>query len=345
MAQVPEGVVFGCGNPLLDISSHVGSEVLEKYGLKPANAILAEPQHLPLYAELSARPDVEYIAGGATQNAIRVCQWMLQAPHATTYSGCVGNDQYAQTLEKVARQDGVNVLYMHTDAAPTGTCAVCVVGKERSMCANLGAANCFDIAHFQTAPLQEAIARAKIFYIAGFFLTVSPPSAELIAKHAAEHNKVFAMNLSAPFLIQFFGQHIEHLLPYMDFLFGNEDEAKVYAESKGWDGTDLKAVALKIAAAPKANQHRQRIVVFTRGSHSTLVASNGTVEEYSVDPLPAELLVDTNGAGDAFVGGFLAGLAKGLSMERCVLAGHYAARTIIQRSGCTFPPEPDFRLE
>lgn len=28
---------------------------------------------------------MEYIAGGATQNAIRVAQWMLQVPAAATY--------------------------------------------------------------------------------------------------------------------------------------------------------------------------------------------------------------------------------------------------------------------
>ena len=34
----------------------------------------------------------EYIAGGATQNSIRVAQWMLEDEKCTTYVGCVGND-------------------------------------------------------------------------------------------------------------------------------------------------------------------------------------------------------------------------------------------------------------
>jgi hypothetical protein len=32
--------------------------------------------------ELAAMADVEYIAGGATQNSIRVAQWMLQVGYA-----------------------------------------------------------------------------------------------------------------------------------------------------------------------------------------------------------------------------------------------------------------------
>jgi adenosine kinase len=59
------------------------------------------------------------------------------------------------------------------------------------------------------------------------------------------------------------------------------------------------------------------------------------VTEYAVDPLAADKLVDTNGAGDAFVGGFLSQLSQGADMEACVKAGHWAARYIIQTSGTT----------
>eukprot|EP00624_Nannochloropsis_granulata_P006228 evm.model.NODE_45513_length_12246_cov_26.632124.2 len=44
------------------------------------SAILAEDKHLPLYKELVDSYKVQYIAGGATQNAIRVAQWMSQKP-------------------------------------------------------------------------------------------------------------------------------------------------------------------------------------------------------------------------------------------------------------------------
>ena len=53
--------------------------------------------------------------------------------------------------------------------------------------------------------------------------------------------------------------------------------------------------------------------------------------------LEKEKLIDTNGAGDAFVGGFLALLAKGGDLVECVEAGHWGARQIIQQSGCKIP--------
>ena len=52
---------------------------------------------------------MDYIAGGATQNSIRVAQWMLGVPGATSYFGCVGSDHHAEQLRKVAEKDGVNV--------------------------------------------------------------------------------------------------------------------------------------------------------------------------------------------------------------------------------------------
>lgn len=56
--------------------------------------------------------------------------------------------------------------------------------------------------------------------------------------------------------------------------------------------------------------------------------------------LPKEKLVDTNGAGDAFVGGFLSQLVAGKDIHECCRAGNFAAHIVIQRSGCTFPEKP-----
>lgn len=52
--------------------------------------------------------------------------------------------------------------------------------------------------------------------------------------------------------------------------------------------------------------------------------------------------MDTNGAGDAYVGGFLSGLVHEKDMHYCCQAGAYAASVIVQRSGCTFPEKPRF---
>jgi adenosine kinase len=341
MSTSYHGAILGMCNPLLDISANVGTELLEKYGVSLNNAILAEEKHQPLYGEMIKNYPVEYIAGGAGQNSIRVAQWMLGQPGSTAYFGAVGVDEFGATLERCAKDDGVLVHYQKNPDVPTGTCAVLVNGGERSLVANLAAANTFTASHLDTSEAQTMIQRAKIFYITGFFLTVSVDAILTIAKHSVEHSKIFAMNLSAPFLIQFFGDQLASAMPYTDFVFGNESEAAEYGKAKDY-GDDIRTVALKIAAQPKASGTRPRIVVFTQGSTSTIVACNGVVTEYPVEPLPKELLVDTNGAGDAFVGGFLAQLVQEKPLAECVRAGHFAARTIIQRSGCSFPKDCTF---
>lgn len=68
------------------------------------------------------------------------------------------------------------------------------------------------------------------WFFQGFFLTVSPESILKVAKHASDHDKIFCMNLSAPFISQFFKEPLMEVMPYVDILFGNEtvsDAARV----------------------------------------------------------------------------------------------------------------------
>jgi adenosine kinase len=339
---------MGMGNPLLDISANVSPDMLKKYNVQLDTAILAEEQHLPIYQELiDTYPDsVQYIAGGATQNTCRVAQWMLSAAgkskECVAFLGCVGaNDAYGQKLQACAEADGVCVHYQKDPEHPTGTCAALIVEGERALIANLGAANHFQLSHLsESAQSQEILSSAQIVYCAGFFLTVSVPSLVYAAEHVVKENKIFALNLSAPFIVDFFSEQLHTALQYADYLFGNESEAETYAKKHNLaaeDGSvDLHQVALAIAAGPKKNAARPRTVVITQGSKATIVANNGSVTEYPIEEaLAPEKIVDTNGAGDAFVGGFLASLLlKGTDdVAAAVQAGHYAAKHIIQVSG------------
>lgn len=337
-------ILMGMGNPLLDISAEVGQDILDKYEVKLDSAILAEEKHLPIYQELVDKHSPQFIAGGATQNSIRVAQWMLSAaglPGTTAYTGCIGDDAFGKRLEMCASADGVFTFYMKDPETPTGTCAVLVKDGERSLIANLAAANNFKPEHLETETARQIYESAQYYYIAGFFLTVSVPSLEIITKHCVQENKTFCLNFAAPFIVDFFADQLAIALKYADYVFCNESEAEAYGKKHNL-GTDLNEIALKVAASPKHNSSRPRTVVFTQGSKSTIVASNGVVTEFPVHPLPKEKLVDTNGAGDAFVGGFLAELVQGKTIADAVNAGHWTARSIIQVSGCTINSECNY---
>uniref|UniRef100_A0A452RJK7 Adenosine kinase n=1 Tax=Ursus americanus TaxID=9643 RepID=A0A452RJK7_URSAM len=275
-----ENILFGMGNPLLDITAVVDKDFLDKYSLKPNDQILAEDKHKELFDELVKKFKVEYHAGGSTQNSIKVAQWMIQHPCG-------------------------DLITMSQNEQTTGTCG-CVpsLRSNRSLVANLAAANCYKKEkHLDIEKNWTLVEKASVYYIAGFFLTVSPESVLKVAKHASENNRVFTLNLSAPFISQFYKEPLMKVMPYIDILFGNETEAATFAREQGFETEDIKEIARKAQALPKVNPKRQRIVVFTQGREDTIMATESEVTAFAVLDQDQKEIVDTNGAGDAFVGG------------------------------------------
>ena len=70
----------------------------------------------------------------------------------------------------------------------------------------------------------------------------------------------------------------------------------------------------KIRNSEKSSKHnKSRSVIITRGKYPCLVLNGnkeGLVESFPTFPLKEKDIVDTNGAGDAFVGGLLAEIAS-----------------------------------
>lgn len=93
--------------------------------------------------------------------------------------------------------------------------------KQSSRCLFSGSEpnHLFDLV--QARPLNMMLINAP-FIFQGFFLTVSPESILKVAKHASDSNQIFCMNLSAPFISQFFKKPLMEVMPYVDILFGNE---------------------------------------------------------------------------------------------------------------------------
>jgi len=343
MVNLKEGILFGIGNPLLDIQAHADQAFLDKWSLKQDDAILCDDGHIPMFQEMVAKYKVEYVAGGATQNALRVAQWIFGKPNIATFMGCIGNDEYGKILEENARSVGLNTVYQRHPTEKTGTCAALLVGPYRSLCAHLAAANCFTKAHLEVPEHLSLMHKASMYYIAGFPLTVCPDVMLDIAKHSNETGKTFMLNLSAGFIVHVFREQMMKLFPYVDILFGNETEAEEFSKEHNLGTTVIKEIALKIAQFPKENKQRKRIVVITQGAGPVCVAQGDQVNEYPIINVPKEKILDTNGAGDSFVGGFLSQYVQEKPLDKCVACGNWAAAVIIQRSGCTFPKVCEYK--
>lgn len=333
--MVETGILLGYGNPLLDISVQTSTDYLEKYDLKADNAILAEEKHLPMYREMAQMDNVEYIPGGATLNSIRIAQWILGEPNATSFFGCISNDDFGKKLTDATKGAGVNVRFQINKAVSTGTCAVVCTDKNRSLVANLAAANHFTKDHLDDEENWKVVEQAKYIYFGGYPLTVCPEAMEIIAKHACDKNKVVLMNMSAPFLCEFFQEPMLKMLPYVDYWFGNESEALAFSKKNNLGTEDIKQIALAIANMAKENKNRLRTVIITQGSDPSVVVCDGKIQEFPVIPIKPEDIVDTNGAGDAFVGGFLASMVQGKNLADCMAKANEVANKVLHYPGCS----------
>lgn len=139
------------------------------------------------------------------------------------------------------------------------------------------------------------------------------------------------LNLSAPFIPQFFKTQLDQILPYCDIVIGNEAEAETWAEATGQpDKKDFQAVARALALTPKSNPSRARTVIITQGPQNTIVV-NAEPKIHPVHPLKDEEIVDTNGAGDAFAGGVLGALVAGKTLDEAVEVGHKMGAMCVQQ--------------
>ena len=210
-----------------------------------------------------------------------------------------------------------------------------------SLVTTLRAAEKFEKSHLASPEVAPLIDGAKVFYVEGYFLTHGSESALELSKKASEASKVFVLNLSAPFIPQFFGMQLQQIIPYCDIIIGNESEAEAWASATGLPHKDLGAIAKALATQPKANLSRPRVVIITHGAESTTVVSSDDPENaksYGVHPLSDTEIVDTNGAGDAFAGGFLGAYVAGKVLEECVEAGHKLGSMCVQQVRFTLSP-------
>jgi len=323
-------------NPLLDIQGQGDDALLNQYGLKPNDAILAEEKHLSLFEELIQNRSAKLLAGGAAQNTARGAQYIL-SPDSVVFFGCVGKDKYADILQEANKEAGLAVRYRYDEKTPTGRCGVIITGHNRSMCTDLAAANLYKIEHLKEN--WSVVENSKAYFVGGYHLTVSVPSILALAEEAAKKNKPFILSLSAPFIPQFFKDPLDQTAPYWDYVIGNETEATSYADSHDLNTHDIPAIAKSLANLPKENKQRKRVAIITQGTEPTIVAVEGEeeIKSFPVHTIEKSEIVDTTGAGDAFAGGFFAGVAQGKSIETCVDMGQWLAALSLRELGPQFP--------
>ncbi|KAJ7762358.1 pfkB family carbohydrate kinase-domain-containing protein [Mycena maculata] len=369
-------------NELVQVTPDDPKTFLEQYGVKENDAVLADVvqvegrkiDQLEIYKDIrNPKYEIAYVAGGASQNTARGAAYLL-GKDSVVFTGCVGNDDLKGQLEAANKAAGLITEYQVNGAFETGACAVIINGKNRSLVTTLRAAEHYENTfketgtkeNKETSKIAQYVQDAKVFYIEGYFLTHGTETIRSLIQKTTDSapSKVFALNLSAPFIPKFFNSNLQQIIEDIDIVICNESEAEEWANANATEHPELlpeserknvRAVARAIAKLDKKNKDRPRIVVVTQGAESTVVVS---VDHRSVEPVVTDVpdvrvpalkgdIVDTNGAGDAFAGGFLGGYIHNkvydadkpdaASIVKCVQAGHKLAGSSIQLVGPQYP--------
>lgn len=103
---------------------------------------------------------------------------------------------------------------------------------SRSLVTNLCAAQLFKISHLDKPETASLLNSARHVYISGYFLSHGVESALRIANIVEERQQFLVLNLAAPFITQIFKDQLDQILPYADFVIGNESEALAWAAAR-----------------------------------------------------------------------------------------------------------------
>ena len=164
---------------------------------------------------------------------------------------------------------------------------------------------------------------------------------------------IYGFNLPSDFFLNKYKEDISKLCEYADIIFANKAEATYFAKAlklKINKDEDIEDIALNLCKnIPKINVNKKRIVVVTCGQNPAACCEYDHKEKkvtflgtFEVRDVPQENIIDTNGAGDSFAGGFLSQLVKGKKLDECMKAGHWAASIIIQKRGCNITMDIKF---
>lgn len=151
---------------------------------------------------------------------------------------------------------------------------------------------------------------------------ISPTDPDAMVRHAEECRRigarfVFDPGKQTPRLT---GDQIVAGMDGATALVGNDYEFAMMAQATG------RSVETLLHTAPLA--------VVTRGEHGSTIYDHRHGTVHDVPPAPVDDVVDPTGAGDAYLGGLVFGLARGLPLPVTGRVAALAASYAIERRGC-----------
>jgi sugar/nucleoside kinase (ribokinase family) len=214
--------------------------------------------------------------------------------------------------------NGINVDHLKQVDRPTGV-TIAIFGAERTFLSFRGA----NALPYGPIP-DHLIKLGDCLHLSGYSFQneESRNTALALISQAKRRDGHISLDPSFHFAREFGEQKTQSsaLLADLDFIFPNLEEARLLS------GTDD-----PIEAATRIRADGPKAVIVTLGDQGCYVDSDH--RKVLVPTFPVHQVVDATGAGDAFCGGFLAGMLWGLDMTQAAQLGHIAAGRVIGQVG------------
>lgn len=169
----------------------------------------------------------------------------------------------------------------------------------------------------------EKIKTAKILSLASIFNNplLNGKILTKIFQEAKKENMIICADMIKPRLGEKL-QDIEEALSYVDYFFPNYDEAKILTEKISYE--DISESILKCGV---------KNIIIKIGKNGCFIANNS--ETMIVPAVKNIKPLDTIGAGDNFVSGFIAGILQNKTLRECGIYGNCTAAISVQYVGAT----------
>ena len=344
--------LIAIGNPMVDITVSIDKDTLQNYGLEYRRTTFCNEKTQKFLDELDKRPIVTYTPGGSVMNTLRVCSYILNmnqnesGKHHITMLGAVGNDIYKDKIINSLKEAKVEPM-LEILQEKTSRCGVGIYKRDRCLVPDIQASK--NLSKEFIDEKLESIYQHDVLLIEGYYLKENYDLCKFLCQEFKKQNKLVILTLSAVCIVQYHMDKIREIADMSDMIIGNMEETEVLAGGKNAVFQDTYEKVHKILS-PK-----NRLLVVTCGSHGVYCSI------YNYQSMRLDLIlqcfpnfvknddiVDLNGAGDAFLGGFLAMYLKGNINNKlfsCCKAGNDAASVILRNVGCTFPKNFKLNLD
>ena len=287
-------------------------------GILVADAMGKPIDHIPAEDRLALFEKMELHIGGCAANA-GIALARLGA--TVKVVGKTGTDGFGDFIINTLRRNGTNADGVVQDSTVSTSFTFVMIssaGKRRFLHC-LGANASFSIKDIDL----DALGDAKILHVAGTYLMPQFDGAETAELLQQAKAKGIKTSLDTAFndRVEDWESIISPCLPHIDYFLPSIEEAeKITGQS------DPKAMARALKAQCPG------IVGIKLGSEGFLLKTDHVEEVF---PPYKVNVVDTSGAGDCFVAGFLRGVLEGWDTEQCARFGNAVASYCIQAIGCT----------